>query len=89
MLTKTPQPRAGFQIERLDGEIVLFHPASTTIIHSNESGALLWQLCDGARTVAEITAILSAAWPDAAASIAADVANTLLAFAEHGALELL
>jgi hypothetical protein len=85
--TKRPAPAAGYQVETLDGEIVLFHPASSKILHSNPSGALIWQLCDGQRTVTEIVALIQEAYPDAGpGEIEADVQATLAAFAAHGTI---
>lgn len=84
---KHPQPVPGYQIETLDGEIILFHPAKTKILYGNPSSALIWRLCDGRRTVAEIVQLLSAAYPEMAQNIETDVRETLLAFAQHGAIE--
>jgi pyrroloquinoline quinone biosynthesis protein D len=84
--TRRPCPIPGYQVEVLDDEVILFHPDSRTIFHSNSTGALIWQLCDGQRTVADIIQLLSAAYPDSAQQIQADVQDTLLAFAEHGAI---
>lgn len=77
----------GFQIESLDGEIVLLHAARNILIYSNPTGALIWKLCDGVRTVDEITEILSAAYPDARADIQADVPSTIGTLISRGALE--
>lgn len=85
--TKRPCHVPGYQMETLDGEMVLFHPASLKILHSNDSGALIWQLCDGQRTAADIVQLLSAAYPDSASEIGADVRDTLLTFVEEGAVE--
>jgi hypothetical protein len=74
-------------METLDGEMVLFHPASLKILHSNNSGALIWGLSDGQRTVADIIQLLSEAYPDSASEIQADVHETLLTFAQQGAIE--
>jgi len=86
--TERPCPAPGYQMERLDDEIILFHPASRAIFRSNSAGALIWQLCDGQRTVADIIDLLSAAYPDNAAQIPADVQHTLLTFVRHGAVML-
>jgi hypothetical protein len=83
---KRPCPVPGYQVEFLDGEIILFYPAGQKIFHSNRSGALIWQLCDGRRTVADITQILSEAYPEDARQIQADVQDTLQLFAEHEAI---
>lgn len=84
---KHPQPVPGYQIETLEGEIILFHPVKTTILYGNPSSALIWRLCDGGRTVAEIVQLLSAAYPEMAQTMAAEVRETLLTFAQHGAIE--
>jgi Coenzyme PQQ synthesis protein D (PqqD) len=77
----------GYQIETLDGEIVLFHPARNIIVHGNQTSALIWHLCDGVRTVGEIVAILSAAYPEAGQKIQVDVPETIQALVSQGALE--
>lgn len=81
-----PTPLKGFQIEDLDGEIVLLHPARNVIIYSNQTGALIWQLCDGHRSVDEIIGILSAAYPESKEEIAADVPQTIQSLVTSGAL---
>ena len=86
MMTKCPCPVAGYQVETLDDEILLFHPSSRMIFRSNSTGALIWQLCDGKRTVGEIIKVLSASYPEASQQIEKDVPQTLQAFAKHGAI---
>ncbi len=81
-----PQIVDGYQMEALDGEILLYHPASTNILHSNQSGYLIWRLCDGQRTVAEICQLLVDAYPEAAGEIENDVRETLEIFKEYGAV---
>ncbi len=85
-LQQRPLPASGYHIETLDGELLLFDPASDQILQTNQSGALVWQLCDGQRTVADIRDILAAAYPDDAPSIIQDVPDILAAFAQHGAI---
>jgi hypothetical protein len=48
----------------------------------NESSALIWGLCDGEHTVAEITAILQALFPGEEISIAQDVQENLQSFVD-------
>jgi hypothetical protein len=81
-----PLPTPGFAIEELDGELLLFHPSSETILHINETGALVWRLCDGQRSAADIVETLTAVYPDAAANIAQDVPELLNQFADQGAI---
>lgn len=83
----TPKPVDGFQIETLDGEIVLLHPTRNIIIYCNQTGALIWKLCDGTRTVDEITEILGAAYPEERDEIQIDVPATVQSLTSHGALE--
>lgn len=85
--TSTPKQCAGFLIEQMDGELVLFHPARNIIIHSNETAALIWQLCDGNNTVDQIVGILSGAYPDARAQIAKEVPETIQKLRAQGALD--
>ncbi|MCP5094028.1 MAG: pyrroloquinoline quinone biosynthesis peptide chaperone PqqD [Chloroflexi bacterium] len=84
--SKRPFQIAGFLLEKLDDELILLHPTGLTLIQSNESGSMIWQLCDGQRTVADIIQLLSAAYPESKDEIAADVVTTLNQFAKHGAI---
>lgn len=88
-MPKQPIPKSvkGFQIETLDGEVVLLHPARNIIIYGNQASALVWQLCDGVRTEDEIVEILSAAYPEAEAEIRTDVPAAIRALVSRGALE--
>jgi len=82
-----PKQCSGFLIEKMDGELVLLHPARNIIIHANETAALVWQLCDGNNTVTDIVGILSGAYPDARAQIAIEVPETIQKLRAQGALE--
>ena len=82
-----PKQCQGFLIEKMDGELVLFHPARNIIIHTNETAALIWQLCDGVKTVDHIVEILSGAYPDSRAQIARDVPETIQQLRKQGALD--
>jgi hypothetical protein len=82
-----PTPVDGFQIETLEGEIVLLHPTRNLIIHGNQTGTLIWQLCDGTRTLDEIVEILSAAYPEARAEIQVNVPAIIQTLVSRGALK--
>jgi hypothetical protein len=86
-LVTTPTPVDGFQIETLEGEIVLLHPTRNIIIHGNQTGALIWQLCDGTRTMDEIVEILSTAYPEARTEIQVDVPAIIQTLMSRGALK--
>lgn len=70
-------------IERTDGGISVYHPALTTSVHLNETGALVWELCNGQRTVAEIISILSRIYPETADQIEADVKDVVIKLVEN------
>lgn len=86
--TSIPKPIEGFQTQELDGEFVLLHPMRNTIVHINQTGALVWGLCDNLRTIDEIIEILSAAYPEAREQIVVDVPQTIQAMVKQGALEV-
>jgi len=82
-----PQKCDGFLIEELDGELVLFHPARNKIIHANQTAALIWQLCDGERTVPQIVELLAEAYPESRQQIEEEVPQTIRDLRGKGALE--
>ena len=51
-------------LERIDGEITVYHPTLTTAVYLNETGALIWELCDGKRTIIDIIEMLSGQYPE-------------------------
>jgi len=82
-----PTPVDGYQIETLEGEIVLFHPTRNIIIHGNQTSALIWRLCDGKRTVGEIVDILEAAYPESSEEVQAEVPAAIQKLLRQGALK--
>ena len=79
----------GFLLERIDGEVSVYHPTLTTAVYLNETGALIWELCDGHRTVAEIITILSDQYPGNEAQITDDVKSVISRLLEHHIGELI
>lgn len=63
----------GYLLERLDGEITVFHPTLTTTLYLNETGALIWDLCDGNRRVIDIISLLKQHYPESSRQIEQDV----------------
>lgn len=72
----------------MDGELLLYHPQSTATLYLNNTAALVWQLCDGSRTVEEIVEILSESFPDSGGGMDKDVLDALTSFRDQGALHL-
>jgi hypothetical protein len=80
-----PRRRDGFLLQELDDEILLYHPQQTRAVYMNATATLIWGLCDGATSVAEIIRLLQESFPHSA-DLDTDVRKTLDDFAEHGAL---
>lgn len=82
-------PRANdeFSLEEIDNELLLYHPAKTKAVYLNETAALVWQLCDSTRSVAEIVSLLEENYPESD-TIQADVQQTLQQLADNGAVKL-
>ncbi len=77
-----------FFLERLDGEIVVYHPSLTTSIYFNETGALVWQLCDGQRSVGEIIEVLGQMYPESADRIGPEVCTLIESLVARQVAEL-
>ena len=60
MIDKThrPQRRADVRSETVEGEIVLYDPQSSRAVYLNQTAALIWNLCDGAASIEEISELL-------------------------------
>lgn len=83
-----PTPREHFQTERVDDDILLYHPGVSKTIRLNETASIIWKLCDGERTIGEITTLIAASFPDDAHRILEDVQAALQRFADEGAITL-
>ena len=86
---KKPRTLNDFQLEEIDGEVLLYSPSATRSIYLNPSAALIWHLCSGDHTVDEIIESLREHFPEQADSISEDVTATLEKFLESQAIELL
>lgn len=75
--TAIPIRQDGVREEQMDGELLLYVPEATRAIYLNASAAVIWALCDGARSVAEIVSILAESYPEAGATIGAEVTATI------------
>ncbi len=84
---KIPVRVSDFLLERIDENVLLYHPGLTKTIHLNQTAAIVWDMCDGTRSVQEIADTLGLEYPDAVAEIREDVDATLQRFADEGAIE--
>ncbi len=71
--SSVPERRPGFRLEILDDEIILLHPTDGTIVQCNQTAGIVLQLCDGSRSMSEITDLVSDAFPASKDSVADDV----------------
>jgi hypothetical protein len=49
----------GLLTEELDGEVLVYDLSGDTALHLNKTAALVWRSCDGRRTVADLTRLVS------------------------------
>jgi pyrroloquinoline quinone biosynthesis protein D len=88
MLQLIPFPRDGVELAEMEGEDVLYSYEKEMMVHLNKSAVVIWRLCDGKRTVKEITELIADAFPEAADKVAIDVSETIARFQKDGVLEL-
>jgi len=81
-----PKHKDAFRIEQLDDEFLLYHPSQKKIMYCNNTASLVWQLCDGKRTINEIVALLNEAYEEKEETIRNEVLQTLTTFYEHQAI---
>jgi hypothetical protein len=81
-----PKRNPALHAETMDDELLLYDPSGSRIVQLSSTAALIWQLCDGQRTVEDMISLLQAAYPDAAESIALDVPDMLDQWVEAGCL---
>ena len=86
MLSQRPKRISGYDVEEIDGELLIFNPSAAKVLHTNQTGALVWGMCTGEHTVGEIVQLLTALYPNSAEIIANDVPNILTSFADECAI---
>jgi hypothetical protein len=84
--TVRPRQLPEFEAEAIDGQVVLLNPTTLRVAHLNRSAAIIWQLCDGERSVADIRSLLVTAYPESFDVVAADLQSTLSTLFDLGAL---
>lgn len=84
-----PKHISDYRLEGFEGELLLYHPVKTQAVYLNETASLIWGLCDGQRSVAEIRSLLREAYLKDADKIEQDLNSTLKQFADSGAIEFI
>lgn len=59
----------------------LYNRDTMTLVHLNESAAVIWQLCDGQRTVEQMIAVLRSAYPEQSDRLESEIRDTIREFA--------
>jgi len=88
ILNLIPMPLGGVELADMEGEWVLYSYERETMVYLNDSAHVIWRLCDGKRTVKEITDVLANAFPDAEKKITIDVSETIQRLMQEGILKL-
>lgn len=82
-----PKQRSEVRQARLDDEVLLYYPPRAAALRLTASAAAIWDLCSGERTLGEMTADLSAAYPEAAARLRDEIEQVVETLAAHGVIE--
>lgn len=64
---------ADYLLERFEDEIIVYHPTKAVSLYLNDTGALIWELCDGKKSVADIIAVLAELYPESVEQVERDV----------------
>jgi len=88
METQIPRQTSDFELQEFEDELLLYHPAKTATFYLNPQAALIWRMCDGSRSIADLIALLEEAYPDQQDRIRGDVFQTIRQFVRQGALSL-
>jgi hypothetical protein len=87
-LIKIPCRTPGYVVEQIDDELLLYHGERTTVVYLNQTAFMIWQLCDSERSVADITALLTAVFSEDGDAIAQDVAHAVKLLVSLGVIAI-
>lgn len=69
--------REDVESEDTGHEVLVYLPGGDRTLYLNDSAAIVWRLCNGGLSGADIADLLEEAYPDAADTLRAEVAATL------------
>lgn len=69
--------RDGIESEDTGQEVLIYLPGGDRTLYLNDSAAIVWRLCNGELSGADIAEMLAEAFPEAAGTIHDDIAGTL------------
>jgi hypothetical protein len=84
----TASPSKGVELTEMEGEGILYSHEQTKMLYLNDSALVVWQLCDGHRTVAEIVDLLASEFADMQNEVRLEVPDLIENFVDEGVLEL-
>ncbi len=82
-----PKQVSGIKIETFGDGVLLYHQTIREAVHLNSSAAVIWALCDGNNSMADIENILKNAYPEGKDSIHKDINFTLEKLQQNHAIE--
>ena len=82
-----PRQVTGMQNEIFGDGILLYHQTIREAIHLNGSAAVIWALCDGNNSLADIENILEDTYPEGKNSIQTDVNSVLEKLQQNNAIK--
>ena len=82
-----PKQVSDIEIETFGDGVLLYHQTIREAVHLNNSAAVIWALCDGNNSVADIENILKNAYPEGKDSIQKDINFTLEKLQQNNAIE--
>jgi hypothetical protein len=88
MKSKKPVRNDEFQIETIDGELLLYHAGKDATLFLNETASIIWYLSEGERTVEEIGQMLVESYPENKEQVETDLQEAIQAYIDFGAMEL-
>lgn len=76
----------GWKVEKEGEELLLRHPSEPNLVAINPSAALIWDLCDGTRSIDDLEAELKRLFPKAVESIPTDLRQAISRMQRAGIL---
>ena len=87
-LDDKPLKNDACRMEELDDEILLYHPGNNKTLYINKSASIIWQLCTGEQTVADIISLIKDAYPAQPDDLEQDVIATLTELKDNDAVTI-
>lgn len=87
-LDDKPLKNDACRMEELDDEILLYHPGNNKTLYINKSASIIWQLCTGEQTVADIIALIKDAYPAELDGLEQDIIATLNELKDNDAVTM-